>query len=442
MTTTLAKETDVALAINGGPKAVTGEFGDLFTWPIITPEDEEAVLAVLRAGKMSGTDVTEQFEREMAAWHGVKFALAHNNGTAALHGAMFGCGVGRGDEVIGPSMTYWASLMPALSLGATIVFAETDPSTLCIDPGDLEQRITKRTKAIVAVHYAGHPCEMDEICRIARKHGVKVIEDVSHAQGALYKGRLVGTIGDVAGMSLMSGKSLVSGEGGMLLTNDRNIFERAAAFGHYERTGASRFSNAERCIQNPELQRFAGLPLGGFKYRMHQLSSALGRVQLKHYPARIAEIQSAMNRFWDSLEGVPGIRAHRPPKNSGSTMGGWYAAHGLYVPEELHGLKIEKFCEAVRAEGIDCCSAGANNPLHLHPLFYEADIYGDGKPTVVANATRDVRSQHRSLPRSESIPQRCFGVPWFKHDRPETIRAYAAAYRKVALAAKAGKLQS
>src|SRR5712691_10104795 len=266
------------LAIHGGPKAVQTDPGDMFAWPIITEEDEQAVLEVLRAGKMSGTDVTMQFEREFADWHGVRHALGHNTGTAALHAAMFAGGVGVGDEIIAPSLTYWASALPALSLGATIVFAEVDPHTICLDPNDLERRITPRTKAIVPVHYCAHPCDMDSIMEIAGRHGVKVIEDVSHAQGGRYKGRLLGTIGHVGAMSLMAGKSLAIGEGGILITDDPVIYERAAAFGHYERTGS---------LTLPELQRFVGLPLGGHKYRMHQLSAAVGRVQLRHYQERM-----------------------------------------------------------------------------------------------------------------------------------------------------------
>jgi dTDP-4-amino-4,6-dideoxygalactose transaminase len=415
------------LAIHGGPKAVQSDPGDIFAWPIITEEDEQAVLAVLRAGKMSGTEVTIEFEKEFAEWHGVRHALAHNTGTAALHAAMFACGVGIGDEVIVPSLTYWASALPALSLGATIVFAEVEPSTLCLDPADLEHRIASRTKAIVPVHYCGHPCDMDPIMEIAGRHGVKVIEDVSHAHGGRYKGRLLGTIGHTGAMSLMSGKSLAIGEGGMLITDDQAIYERAAAFGHYERTGS---------LTLPELQRFAGLPLGGHKYRMHQLSSAVGRVQLRHYPQRMEEIQRSMNYFWDLLDGVPGIRAHRPLAGSGSTMGGWYAAHGLYVPEELGGLSVHRFCEAVRAEGA-WTRPGANLLLHLHPMLNEADIYGHGRPTRLAHAERDVRQPAGSLPVSESMPERVYSIPWFKKYRPRILEEHAAAFRKVAEAADA-----
>lgn len=411
------------LAIFGGTKAVQSDPGDMFTWPIITKEDEESVLEVLRCGRMSDIDVTQQFEQEFAQWQGTKYALGCNNGTSALHSAMFGCKVGVGDEIISPSLTYWASALPCFSLGATVVFADIDPDTICIDPNDIEHRITKHTKAIVVVHYCGYPADMDPIMDIAKRHNLKVIEDISHAHGGVYKGRKLGTIGDVGAMSIMSGKSLAVGEAGILVTDDLEIYERAIALGHYERFGGN--------IQTDYLKQFAGLPMGGYKYRMHQLSSAVGRIQLRHYDERNMEILKSMNYFWDLLEGVPGIKAHRPKKGSGSEMGGWYAAHGLYRPEELENLSLSRFAEAVRAEGCDC-NPGCNFALHLHPLFNTCDVYGHGKPTRLANCDRDIRQQAGSLPISEKIQSLVYGIPWFKHYRPEVIKEYANAYRKVA----------
>ncbi|MBN2308147.1 MAG: DegT/DnrJ/EryC1/StrS family aminotransferase, partial [Candidatus Hydrogenedentes bacterium] len=387
------------LALLGGTQAVKADIGAACKWPHITEEDEQAVLAVLRAGTMSNTDITQEWEKEFAAYLGVDYCLAECNGTAALLAAMFACGVGVGDEIIAPSMTYWATALPCFQLGATVVFADIEPETLNIDPKDIEHRITPRTKAIVPVHYAGYPADMDPIMAIAEKHGLKVIEDVSHAHGGLYKGRITGAIGHVAAMSCMSGKSLVAGEAGMLATNDRLIWERAIAFGHYSRHAQS--------ITDPSLVPYKGYPLGGVKHRVNQIASALGRVQLKHYPARIAEIQKAMNRFWDNLEGCPGIRAHRPPKDSGSTMGGWYAAKGLYRAEELGGLDAARYCEAVTAEG---CTTHprCNPPMHLHPVLNDCDIYGHGKPTRIANSDRDLRQPAGSLPVSERIGDMCY----------------------------------
>ena len=412
------------LALLGGSRAVQMDPGDMFAWPIVTRDIEEAVLDVLRRGAMSGTEVTKELERESAAWHGMKYALGHNTGTQAIQAAFYGAGVGAGDEIICPSITYWASCLQVYTLGATVVFADIDPDTLCIDPADIEHRITERTKAIVVVHYAAYPADMDPIMEIAARHGLKVIEDCSHAHGALYKGKLVGTMGEVSGFSIMSGKSFAAGEGGMLVTNDRLIYERALVFGHYAR-------HDELTIA--EIAAGAGLPWGGYKNRMNQLTSAMARVQLRKYPAEMADIDQAMNYFWDQLEGVPGIRAHRPPRGSGLTKGGWYAPHGLYRPEELEGLSVHRFCEAVRAEGAPT-TPGCNKALHLHPLFNDIDVYGAGRPTRLACLPDgvDIRQPPGSLPVSEGIQERVYSVPWFKHYRPGIIAEYAQAFRKVA----------
>lgn len=413
------------LALFGGPKAITKDPGNLFTWPIVTKEDEEAVLDVLRNGAMSGTDITKEFENEFATWQGLDFALGFSTGTSAIQSAMFGCGVGVGDEIICPTITYWASGLQAYTLGATVVFANVDQNTLCIDPSDIEDKIGPRTKAIVVVHYTGHPADMDPIMAIAKKHNVKVIEDVSHAHGGMYKGRMVGTFGDVAAMSLMSGKSLAIGEAGILATNNREIYERAIAFGHYSRYSAD-------AMETEELKPHAGLPMGGYKYRMHQMSSAVGRVQLKYYDERMKEIRKGMNYFWDLLEGVPGIKAHRVDESTGSTMGGWYAPKGLYKSEELGGLSVTRFCEAVRAEGFESCNPGCNLALHTHSLFQTLDVYGHGKPTRIANSDRDVRELDANLAPSEAVGTMTYSIPWFKHFEPKMIEEYANAFKKAA----------
>lgn len=422
------------LAIYGGAQAVISDPEDIFDWPIITDEDELAVLEVLRLRKMSGIDVTIEFEREFADFHSIPYALATNNGTAALHSSMFGCGVGVGDQVICQSNTLWASVLPVLNLGGTAVFADIDEHTLTLDPVDVESKITENTKAIIVVHYFGYPTEMDAIMRLALKYNIKVIEDVSHAHGGLYKGKLLGTIGHVGAMSVMSEKALAIGEGGFLITRDKKIYERAVAFGHYERTGGWGARPSNTSIMDPELRRFAGTPLGGFKYRMHQMSSTVGRVQLKHYTARMEEIQKAMNYFWDLLDNMPGIKAHRTGADSGSTMGGWYMPRGIYFPREVGGISVQKYCEAVRAEGV-YTTPGMNELLHLKPVFNDADIYGHGKPTRIANSTKDVRQKLGSLPVTERMVNRVFSVPWFKHFRPQVIEEHAEAFRKVSLLA-------
>ena len=411
------------LALLGGEKSVKSESSDIFTWPIVTDRHEQAVLEVLRARKMSGIEITKKFEKKYAEMLGRKHALAYNNGTAAILGAMYGLGIGLGDEVICPSITYWASVAQAYSLGATPVFADIDPETLCIDPSDIEHRITPRTKAIIIVHYAGMPAEMDAIMKIAAEHNLKIIEDASHAHGALYKGKQVGTFGEAAAFSLMTGKSLAVGEAGILFTDDRRVYERALLFGHYIRHDE---------ITLDELKPFAGLPCGGAKHRIHQLSSAFGLVQLELYPKQMAEIDQAMNYFCDLLENTAGIKPIRPAKNTNTTKGGWYYPHFIYNNDELGGLSLSRFSQAIVAEG-SICNPGCNKPLHLHPLFTTMDVYGHGRPTRIAflDKAATIVRYVETLPVAEGITKRVFEVPWFKHYEAETIEKHAGAYKKV-----------
>jgi perosamine synthetase len=411
------------LALLGGEKTVNDENKELFDWPIINKAIEDAALAVVKEKTASGLDITRKFEAGFAKWHGSKYALAHVNGTASLQAGLYALGVGVGDEIICPSITYWASCSQALTLGASVVFADIDPETLCVDPDEIEKQITERTKVIVVVHYMSMPADMDRIMALAKKYNVKVMEDTSHAHGALYKGKMVGTFGDVAGFSLMNGKSFAIGEGGMLLTDDRDIYERAILWGHYARHDE---------IENEELKRVSGLPYGGCKNRLNQIASAIGIEQLKKYPAEIIEIDKAMNYFLDQLEGLPGIRTHRPEKNTNTTKGGWYACCGTYRPEELKGLSVKRFCDALTAEGVPVYP-GCNKALHSHPIFQSVDIYHCGSPTNLANLPSgvDVRAKDEDLPISAAIHGRSFNIPWFKHFKPEIIDQYAAAFKKV-----------
>jgi dTDP-4-amino-4,6-dideoxygalactose transaminase len=400
-------------ALNSGNMFNTGS--DMFFWPVINQAMEDGVIKVLREVKMSGTDLTKEFEAGFAKWHDVKYAIGHSSGTAALQTAMYAAGLGAGDEMICPNITYWASCAQALTLGASVVFADIDPVTLCINPDDIEHRITPATKAIMVVHYLGYPADMDRIMLIAGKHNLKVIEDVSHAHGSLYKGKLVGTFGDVAGFSLMSAKSFAIGEAGILITNNRECYERAILFAHYER-------QSELTI--PELKAEAGLPIGGYKYRMHQMSSVVGIEMLKCFPAQMEEVDKAMNYFWDRLEGLKGIRAHRPAKKSNCTMGAWYCPHGLYHPEELDRLSVKRFCEALQAEGVAGCSPGCNATLASHRLFYATDVYNSGKPT-------NFSGKSNNFPVAENIQEHTFYIPWFKKFRPNEIDKYVEKFKLV-----------
>ena len=397
------------LALLGGKPVIEKRPDELFKWPILTDEHEAAALDVIRNNKFSGTDITEKFCEEFAEWQGRKYALAYTNGTMSLEAAMFAIGLGEGDEIICTTKTYWASIVQANNLGAKAVFCNIN-EMLSMDPDDLERCITPKTKAIMVVHYASYPCDMDAIMAIANKHNLYVLEDVSHAQGGLYKGRKLGTFGHVSAMSMMSGKSFAAGELGMLVTDERKFYERALAYAHHERFVPKYIQESD------DLKPYYHIPLSGMKGRANQLCAALGRVELKYYDERCKEIRQAMNYFWDLLEGLPGIRPIRVDESTGCNMAGWYCPLGRYVSEELHGLSVNRFCEAVRAENDGYCAAGGNRCLHTHEFF----------KSYAKNSSDDDMAALQ-----KSVDMECFSIPWFKHFDKEWIEKFAAGFRKV-----------
>lgn len=399
--------------------------GDLFKWPILTQEDIDAVMDVVINNRFSRTDITIKFQEEFAEWQGRKYALAFTNGTMSLSAAMFAIGLGMGDEIICPTKTYWGSVSQAINFGASAVFCNINDK-LSLDPEDLERCITPKTKAIVVVHYFGYPCDMDTIMEIANRHGIYVIEDVSHAHGTMYKGRKVGTFGHIAAMSMMSWKVFAAGELGMLVTDDRKLYERALAYGHYER------NNEQNIIECDELKGYYHIGLGGVKGRANQLCTALARGQLKYYDERCAEIRRAMNYFFDLIEKIPGLTPLRVDESDGSHMGGYYMPTIIYDPSKFDGLSAKRFSQAVTAEfnGAFKCNEGGNFCLHNHPFFKTFDYFNLGKPGRIAFADRDVREDDKYLAPSDE--KYCISAPWFKHYDKEWIERYAAVYQKVA----------
>ncbi len=418
------------LAVLGGTpvmaKAEAETFAQLFAWPIVNEAMRKANDRVLCAHKMSGTDIADEFERKFAAWNGTKYASSAPNGTASLIAAFYAVGLGPGDELICPSITYWASCLGAIHLGASVVFADVDPDTLTLDPKSFEAHITPRTKAVVPVHVYGQPCDMDPIMAIARKHGIKVIEDVSHAQGGLYKGRKLGTIGDCGAMSLMTGKSFAIGEGGMFVTDDKELYRRVVRWGQYERINRN-FSAAE-------IARTKNLPFGGVKNRLNQCSAAIGIEQLKKYDAECAEIERSMLYFHSGIADVKGLKKIYP-KWERSNKAGWYYSRTLYSPEAFGGVSSKTFVKALNAEvGVNRFDNGCNFPLHLSSIFDDEDIFANGRPPSRRFLPGGVspKALTGKLPVAESVLPRVIGEPWFKHfDKPKIDR-YIEAVHKVA----------
>lgn len=345
-------------AILGGPPAITLDQTEANRWPVITAEDEQAVLRVLRSGQISISQETTALEEDYKTWLGVKHAVAHCNGTSAIHAALHAFDIGPGDEVIVPSATWWASVMPVLHCGGVPVFAETEEQCIGLDPGDVEKKITPRTKAIVVVHLFGMPSKMNELIAIAKRHKIKILEDASHAHGATYHGKAVGTLasecGGAAVFSMQANKLVPSAEGGMFLTDDAELYEKVIRFGHYERL---------LNLQSPN-KRFAATGFG-FKYRMSPLSAAVARSQLKRLDERNRQRNENCIYLSERLEAM-GIQTFLAPPNVHRV----YFEFLVRVDERRTGVPVRDLAKALQAEGA-LVGAPRYPLLHQQPMFTE-----------------------------------------------------------------------
>lgn len=428
------------LAVLGGEPSITLDQKEAARWPVIEAEETAAVQEVLASGELSTSPVARQLEAEFAAYHGVRYALSANNGTAALHAAFFALGLGPGDEVISPSATYWATAMPVLNCGAIPVFADVDPETMCIDAADVERRITPRTKAVVVMHSGGMPCEMDALLDVARRHGLRVVEDASHAHGATYKGRKVGTFGDVAAFSLQTSKLCPAGEGGILLTDDETILRRATALGHYERLGrrpaapVGGGTGHEEGTEEDEYDRFRHTSFG-HKYRISPLNAAVGRVSLAKLDERNRRRNAGIQHLLDGISEIPGLTPQRIPDYLQRVYYGQPRIR--YDAAEFGGLPIERFVEALRAEGARV-SGGTQlrhrGGLHTQPMFVERAHWAFQHPAN-AEAVAHARYGAGALPVTDDPPRDRLSLPNFPRPTGELLGQYVTAFHKVARSA-------
>ena len=263
--------------------------------------EEEAVARVLRSRWLTMGEETKAFEEEFAAYIGVKHAVAVANGTAALHLANLAAGVGPGDEVICPSLTFVATANSVLYTGAKPVFADvTSLEDWTLSPTDVDSKITPRTKAVIVMHYAGFPCDMDAIRDVASRHGLKVIEDAAHAPGGEYKGSRLGALGDVACFSFFSNKNLATGEGGMLCTDSEACAEQMRLRRSHGMTSATLDRHRGQVFSYDVVRQ-------GFNYRIDEIRSALGRVQLGKLDANNRRRERAAACYRRHLEGAVGL---------------------------------------------------------------------------------------------------------------------------------------
>jgi dTDP-4-amino-4,6-dideoxygalactose transaminase len=421
------KKVNLPAALGGAPVFVqTAESqGKLDRWRQMTEEEAQVAYDMTLRNELSGgTPVVREFERMWRERHGTRFAISVINGTAALHSAMFGLGIGPGDEVICPTYTWICSISPALVLMARPVFCESAPRTLLIAPEDARRRITERTKAIVAVHLWGNVCDMDALMKLSEETGMPIIEDCSHAHGAMYKGRPCGSIGHVGAWSLQGSKPTSAGEGGMIATNDVDIFERACLIGQVNRVaGLDLVTDNYRHLQ----------PLGlGIKFRAHPLGIGIASVQMKKLDA----LNAHRRAYIQAVEaGIKDIRGLRPVERyEGAESAGFYGFPIHYIPEEMGGLSVDRFIDALREEGLR--AHGNSYPLlHTLPLFAKGfDIFTRGRgPLCTPEMGGDYRGYKRGdFPITEKACSRLVFLPVLSDPVEDAAEQVVAAVRKVA----------
>lgn len=406
------------LALLGGPRTVTEPTE--FIWPPITPADVAAVTALLERGEISYygregavAELEDAFSRRIGPPH----ALTVTSGTAALHSAFFALGLQPGDEVIAPSLTFLSTVMPLYTVNAVPVLVDSDPDTGNIDPLAIAAAITPRTRAIVVVHLNGHVADMAPIRAIATRHGLAIVEDASHAHGAEHSLGPAGALGDIAAFSLQGAKLVAAGQGGLLLTGNRHLFERAVMFGHFR-------MRAFEDVQLPELKPFASTGYG-LNYRMHPLAAALALSQFARLDGYIDGRNANLARLSALLAAVPGIEP--PVVRPYATRHPWYAYKPLYRAEELGGLPRATYLAALKAEGAPV-EDSTSLPLHLEPLFQVAD---DLSITHGRHPNRR-RYTDGHCPGAERHAAAALRIPTYTTPQPVLIDQIAEACAKVA----------
>jgi len=332
--------------------------------------------------------------------------------------------VGPGDEIITPVAGYLGSFAGALHMGARPVFCEIDPESLLMDPADVERRITPRTRAINPIHMHGNVCDMDAPMAIGKKYGVTIVEDGAHIHGAEWDGRKVGNVGDVCCFSLQGktpgGKPVAAGEGGVLTTNDRSIYERQLIYCHLHRSGITDE------LTMPEYRMLEAQVLG-YKWRAHPLALCIGLVSLDSLEYRIKrsdEYREAINAAVRELPGLAPAKVH-PKARRVSLYGGFEI---VYDPEAYDGLPGPKFVEALRAEGVSA-GMGFGHLMHTKSLFTRGfDLWGHGRGPLGADFKP---YQWGDFPVTEDLSTRVINLPCFLEPADGFLQQTTDAFAKV-----------
>jgi 3-amino-5-hydroxybenzoate synthase len=340
-------------ALLGGKRAKAKPFPP---WPQYDEKEQRALMQVLKSRvwwRTPGTRTLE-FERKFAAYHQAKHGIAVTNGTAALEVALAALGVGPGDEVIVPDFTFIATASAVLAAGALPVLVDVTSDTYCLDPNLVEERITDRTKAIIAVHMGGHPADLDSLSEIARRRNVRLAEDSAHAQGSEWKGRKVGAIGDIGTFSFQASKLITAGEGGIIITNNDELERRARSI--------------HDCGRMPG-EWFYSHFIYGSNYRLTEWQGAILTQQLSRLDKQAAVRTRNAAYLDDVLPRIEGIVPQRHDPRC--TRNGHYAYIFHYESSHFGNLPVKRFIEALEAEGISTQAS--------YPPIHELDLFKSGE---------------------------------------------------------------
>ena len=332
-------------------------------WPSFTTEEADAVRDVLLSNKVNYWTGTEcrAFEKEYAAWAGTRYAVALANGTLALDVALHALGIGPGDEVVVTPRTFIASVSCVVNAGATPVFADVDADSGNLSAETIARVLTPRTRAVICVHLAGWPCDMDPIMALAEQHGLKVIEDCAQAHGARYKGRSVGSIGHVGAWSFCQDKIMTTGgEGGMVTTNDEALWRDMWSFKDHGKSYAAVYER-----EHPP--GFRWLHEGfGTNWRMLEMQAAVGRIQLRRMAAWHEDRLRNASRIWAAASDLPGLRVPPLPAHCEHAA---YKCYAYVEPEMLReGWDRDRIVATINAAGVPCYQ-GSCSEVYLEKAF-------------------------------------------------------------------------
>lgn len=405
----------MSLALHGGTPVLAEPHA--FLWPRLSPDHRSAVTRLLDRAELSYYGREGEVAVLEGMWAerlGGVNTLALTSGTAALHSAFYALGAEPGSEVICPTNTFLATVMPLVQTGATPVLVDAEGDTGNVDPDAIRTAVTARTSGIVVTHLWGHPCDMDPITDISRDHGLWVVEDCSHAHGARYRGREVGSIGDAAAFSFQSAKLVFAGQGGLLAARDQEVFERAVLLGHF------RVRAAQDCTG--ELRRYASTGFG-LNYRMHPLAAALAVVGTEQMDDLIHQRKNLLAALTERLRQIPGLRC--PTTRPDCDRGAFYG-YKLRLTGAWRSIPIPILVRALRAEGLDVHQPGSA-PLHLTEFFTDEAV-----PVFRTREFGRQRYRPGDFPVAEAVWAESLSLPTLTFaDEAPLVSAYADAFEKV-----------